>query len=190
MMQFVSLTSRIEILYSKIMLNKYKNFLPVILAFFAGTFLSSLAVIVYANGSDPNLIHSCVNGSGSIRIVGLGVNCGSGETPLNWNSKGLPGTGSLMTNNLVNAGLDKSDFRYRDFQSDNLSGATLTNSQFENANLNNTNLTGTDFTFSSLDNATVIGATLSNTNFNHATAIGANFTGDVYWIQKAGHDPT
>jgi hypothetical protein len=52
----------------------------------------ALAPAVSAHGGDTSLIHSCVNNnSGVVRVVGAGVTCKAGETPLDWAQQGVPG---------------------------------------------------------------------------------------------------
>lgn len=67
-------------------MQKYKNFLLIILAFIAGSFISLATTLALAHGGDTNLIHSCykTNTGGSFRIVGTNDNCDNNETALDW----------------------------------------------------------------------------------------------------------
>lgn len=48
-----------------------------------------------AHGGDTSLIHSCVNASGRIRIVGPTSSCLGDEHPLDWNQQGPTGPSFL-----------------------------------------------------------------------------------------------
>ncbi len=142
-------------------MRKYSQLPLIVLAFLVGSFISTVTTIVIANGGDPNLIHSCVNNTtGAVRIVALNTTCNSGETALNWNSKGLPGTGALVSN-LNGASINNTDFSYRTLKNDDFSGigCSLNSNTFNHTDMRNVNLTGC-----SLDNSR-----FSNTDFTVIT---------------------
>ena len=53
--------------------------------------LGLAAPAVYAHGGDIDLIHTCVNNKGALRVVFSTEHCKLGEFPLDWNSQGAPG---------------------------------------------------------------------------------------------------
>lgn len=170
-------------------IKNYFYFLSVILAFLAGSVLSTVTTIALANGGDPDIIHGCVNNTtGSLRIVGVSTSCNSNETALNWNEKGLPGTGALL-NNLHGASLNNTDFSYRTLKDDNFTGTgcSLSGDTFNHTDLTHVNITGCglggshflniDFTTVTLGNNSFINASISNSNFANKNLTGDNLDG-------------
>jgi hypothetical protein len=70
------------------MLKKAIKYLPFVLII---VFLA--VTVVYAQGGDTGIIHSCVDKSGKIRIVAATTPCEKSEAPLSWNIQGPPGPG-------------------------------------------------------------------------------------------------
>lgn len=147
-------------------MRKYSQLFLIVIAFIAGTFVSLLTTVALANGGDANLIHSCVNSStGAVRIVAVSTTCASGETALNWNAKGLPGTGALVAN-LNGAQLSNTDFSWRTLKGDDFSGSGCT---FNSDIFNHTDLNGTNFTDCSFGNYNSSATTFNNTDFTTFT---------------------
>jgi hypothetical protein len=73
------------------MSNGQKLVVAVLLSFLLGI----SGTWVMAHGGDTNLIHSCVNSRGGIRIVSATSTCPAGQTPLDW-SIGTTGGGGLI----------------------------------------------------------------------------------------------
>ena len=159
-------------------MKKYSHLFLIILAFFAGSLVSTLTSVVLANGSDPNLIHSCVNNtSGIVRIVGLSTSCNNNETPLNWNEKGLPGTGALL-NNLHGASINNTDFSFRTLKNDDFTGTgcSLSNDTFNHTDLKGVNITGCGLGGSHFINIDFTTIVMGNNGLSYSTILNSNFS--------------
>jgi uncharacterized protein YjbI with pentapeptide repeats len=126
-------------------MNKLKNSPLIVVAFFAGSLVSLTTTLVLAHGGDTNLIHACYNNStGAVKIVGENDSCAGGETALDWNKLGLPGTGALLSDlsgknfQAVN-GAPRADLRYRNFKGASMSASNFFESHFEGSDLRDVN---------------------------------------------------
>jgi uncharacterized protein YjbI with pentapeptide repeats len=160
-------------------LRNYPFLLAAFLLIIVGT---NIVTYVYAHGGDANLIHACVRNNlpnlPNIRIVGANQNCGSNETPLDWNALGLPGTGAFVSN-LQDADLSSSDLKYRDFKGANLSNGVFNSTNFLHANLTNANLTNANFDSAYLNSANLTGVNLSGAIFTRTNLEGAIISGNL-----------
>jgi len=181
----------------------YKNFLLIVLAFVAGSFLSITTTAVLAHGGDTSKLHACVDDTtGALRLVGENDTCPGGEHNVDWSqfsNNGLPfmcpscdfgaDNPEGLETKLVGKDLTNSYLLYARLYNANVSGSNFTNgsllsADLQVANFSNTNLTGTnmlnvnarDTNFSNaIFNGTKLGlAHLENSNFTNATFTNAN----------------
>lgn len=162
---------------------KCKNFLFIVLAFFAGSLVSLLTTVAFAHGGDASLIHTCIGTSpfnkGQIRIVSPTTNCNANETSLDWSKDG--------GNNGLPLTCPGCNFSSNAGTADYLKGKNLTGSYLATANFDGTDQTqtiftnsilhATIFTNSKLINTNFTTANLSNAKFSDADLTGTNFTG-------------
>lgn len=158
---------------------KSKQNLYIIIAFLLSITITNVSIAVFAHGGDSNLIHACVGtgvlNNGRLRIITANGTCQANETPLDWNTLGLPGTGVFVAN-LVGSQLDGSDFRYRTIKGINLSNADLGGSRFANADMTNTNLSGANLASSIFRNNDLTSVNLNNADLQSAQINSSNLT--------------
>ena len=65
--------------------------------------LLTVTRVTWAHGGDVTKIHSCVNTSGNLRVVGANESCRIGETPLDWNIQGPQGPAGPTTVQYITA---------------------------------------------------------------------------------------
>lgn len=165
-----------------------------------GMVLSNLITYSFAHGGDLNLIHSCVDKDGIIRIVGANASCKKNETALDWNKEGvqgppgpaggnselpficpncqLNGAGSsdeifgsrLKNRDLTDAYMIQTRINGGDFSGTKFIRADLTNSGINN-DQSMPNFSHTDFTDALLPFSSVTGVSFANSNFTNTSFI-------------------
>jgi len=158
-------------------MKKYAQLPLIVFAFLVGSLISSLTTVavVHALGSS-DLINGCVASNGTLKISANGT-CGSNETPLTWNARGLPGTGALVEN-LHGASINSTDFSWRTLKDDDFSGTGcgLSGDTFNHTDLTNVNVTGCGLTASNFLNQDTTSVTMGNNSLDRATISNSNFS--------------
>lgn len=166
----------------------------------AGVVLSNLITYSLAHGGDINLIHSCVNKDGNVRIIGANDTCKQNETALDWNKEGMQGPpgpaggnsglpficpncqlngagssdeifGSRLKNrDLTDAYMIQTHINGGDFSGTKFIRADLTNSAITN-DQSMPNFSHTDFTDALLSFSSIVGVNFANSNFTNTKFI-------------------
>lgn len=181
-------------------LNEVKTNGKIITLVLAGMIFSNLIAYSFAHGGDMNLIHSCVDKEGNIRIVSANDTCKKKETALDWNKEGiqgppgpaggntdtpficphcaLNGAGSgdeifgnrLKNRNLSDAYMTETKINGGDFSGTRFIRADLTASTINNEQ-SMPNFSHTDFTDALLPISSIDGVNFANSNFTNTNFI-------------------